>query len=217
LAVAGGRVFVRDDPDHGLDLKDVVLGYVYPDGEAIGGQVIGRGNYIARGLTDIDAETGAGNPALEWTIGVEAVEIEVDLRDGIYEVLKAVCAMDVGKVINPDLARGQVVGGMAMSLGFATSEGFTFDSRGRVTNTMLRDFKLLRYGQHPAYDVAFVETPQCDGPYGARGLGEQGVLGVPSAMANAVSRAIGKSVNRLPITPEVIWTVLHHDDKGGDA
>ncbi len=217
LAVAGGRVYVRGDPARGLDLREVVLGYVYPTGEAIGGQVIGRGNYIARGLTDIDADTGEGHPALEWTIGAEAVEVEVDLRDGSLEILKAVCAMDVGMLINPALARGQVVGGMAMSLGVATTEGFIFDGQGRVANGILRDFKIPRYGEQPVYDLAFVTTPQGDGPYGARGLGEQGVLGIPSAVANAVSRAIGRPVNRLPITPERIWEILHEAPEGGDA
>jgi CO/xanthine dehydrogenase Mo-binding subunit len=216
LEVAEGRVFIRDDPHRGLALRDVVLGYVYSDGQAIGGQVIGRGNYIARGLTDIDAEAGSGNPALEWTIGAQAVEVEVDLADGAFEILKAVCAMDVGRVVNPALARGQIVGGMAMSLGFATTEGFVFNSRGGVENAVLRDFKILRYGEQPEYDVAFVETPQGDGPYGARGLGEQEVLGIPGALANALSRAVGRPINHLPITPERIWEILHDEGEGGD-
>jgi CO/xanthine dehydrogenase Mo-binding subunit len=124
--------------------------------------------------------------------------------------------MDVGEVINPALARAQVVGGMAMSLGFSTTEGYVFDRRGRVENAVLRDFKIPRYGEHPVYDVDFVRTPQGDGPYGARGLGEQGVLGIPGAFANAVSRAIGRPVNRLPITPERIWSTLHEDTEGGE-
>jgi len=65
LEVLGGRVYLRDDPDRGLDLSDVVLGYQYPDGSSIGGQVIGRGKYISRGLTgarsgDRRRYTGAG-------------------------------------------------------------------------------------------------------------------------------------------------------------
>ena len=186
----------------------MVLGYQYADGKSIGGQVIGRGNYIAPGLTGIDAETGEGNPALEWTLGAEAVEVEVDLTDGSFKVLKAVCAMDVGKVINPRLARGNVVGAMAMALGFATTEGFIFDEEARALNYQIRDFKIPRLGEEPEYDVSFVETPQEDGPYGARGLGEQGVLGIPGAVANAISRAIGKPVNSLPITPERVWRTL---------
>ncbi len=208
LEVAGGRVYVRDDPGRGLPLSKVVLGYQYPDGKSIGGQVIGRGNYIAHALTGIDAETGEGNPALEWTLGAEAVEVEVDLTDGSFQVLKAVCAMDVGKVINPQLARGNVVGAMAMALGFATTEGFVFDEEACPLNFQLRDFKVPRFGEEPEYDVSFVETPQADGPFGARGLGEQGVLGIPGAVANAIARAIGRPINSLPITPERIWGAI---------
>ena len=205
LEVAGGRVFLRDDPAHGLDLAQVVLGYVYENGNAIGGPIIGRGKYIARHLTHIDPHTGKGRPGLEWTLGAQGVEVEVDLRDGSYRVLKAVCAMDVGKVINPALARGQVVGAMAMGIGYTTREGFEFDSRGRVLNHALRDYKLMRYGEDPEYVVSFVETPQGDGPFGARGLGEQGIIGMPGALAAAFSRAVGAHIDVLPITPEVLW------------
>ncbi|HET7838452.1 MAG TPA: xanthine dehydrogenase family protein, partial [Rectinemataceae bacterium] len=58
LEVGGGRVYLRDDPERGLGLEKVVLGYSYPDGSSIGGPVIGRGHYIARGLTNLDPETG---------------------------------------------------------------------------------------------------------------------------------------------------------------
>jgi CO/xanthine dehydrogenase Mo-binding subunit len=155
-------------------------------------------------------DTGEGRPGLEWTIGAEAVEVEVDLRDGSYRVHKSVCAMDVGKVINPALARGQIVGAMAMGIGYTTREAFDFDSRGRVLNNKLRDFKILRYGEQPEYVVEFVETPQQDGPFGARGLGEQGIIGMPGALASAFSRAVGSQLTKLPITPEYLWSA------GGD-
>jgi len=205
LDISGGRVFIRDDPDQGLPLEKIVLGYVYENGNAIGGPVIGRGSYIARHLTSLDPETGAGRPGLEWTLGAEGVVMETDLRDGSYRVLKAACCMDVGRVINPDLARGQVVGAMAMGIGYATREGFTFDSRERVTNGNLRDYKLLRFGEESEYFVDFIETPQGDGPYGARGLGEQGIIGMPDAVAQALSLACGVHLDSLPITGETVW------------
>jgi CO/xanthine dehydrogenase Mo-binding subunit len=217
LAVSGGRVFLRDDPEKGLSLSEVVLGYVYPDGTAIGGPVIGRGKYIARHLSNLDPETGAGRPGLEWTLGAEAVEIELDRRDGSFRVLKSVCSMDVGRVINPDLARGQVVGAMAMGIGYSIRDGFLFDSRERVLNGKLRDYKVMRYGEEPEYVVDFVESPQGDGPFGARGLGEQGILGMPGALASAASRAVGRQVNRLPITPEYLWTVMQDGDADVNA
>jgi CO/xanthine dehydrogenase Mo-binding subunit len=208
LEVAAGRVFVAGDPDMGLAFPDVVCGYSYRDGNSIGGPVIGRGRYIAEGLTGIDPETGEGRPGIEWTLGCEGVEAEVDLREGSYRVIRVACCMDVGGVINPALARGQIVGAIGMGLGFAGGEAFSFDERSRLLNGVLRDFKIPRYGDHPEYIVDFLETPQRDGPYGARGLGEQGILGVPGALAGALSRAIGKPLNHLPLTAEVLWRAL---------
>jgi CO/xanthine dehydrogenase Mo-binding subunit len=208
LVVKNERIYVNDDPDHGLNISEVGLGYVYPNGNAIVGQIIGKGRYIAKELTDIDPETGQGHPDLEWTLGAEGVEVEVDLRTGQYKLLQAVCCIDVGKVINPDIARGQIVGGMNMGIGYSIYEGFKFNSRGQVTNDSLRDFKIMRLSHAPKYQVKFLETAQQDGPFGARGLGEQSVIGMPGAISNALSRAIGKSINTLPITGESIWHKL---------
>ncbi|MDF1568994.1 MAG: molybdopterin-dependent oxidoreductase [Spirochaetaceae bacterium] len=133
------------------------------------------------------------------------MEVEVDLRDGSFHVIRSVCAMDVGKVINPALARGQIVGAMAMGIGYTTREAFLFDKRERVVNASLRDYKLLRYGEHPEYIVEFIETPHGDGPFGARELGEQGIIGMPGTLSAAFSRAVGSPINRLPITPESLW------------
>ena len=205
LHVAEDRVFISDLPHIGLFLHEVVLGYVYPNGNAIEGQVIGKGRYIARGLTDINKETGIGQPALEWTLGAEGVEVELDLRDYSYKVIKAVAVLDVGKVINPLMARGQIVGAMSMGLSFSRDEAFYYNSRGQVVNNSLRNFKIMRYGEEPEYLVDFVETPQKDGPYGARGLGEQGIIGIPAALINALSRALGLQLKTLPLTPETLW------------
>lgn len=205
LDLKDGKVFVIGAEHKYLELKDIVLGYVYPNGNAIGGPIIGRGKYISRFLTDIDKETGKGEPSLEYTMGAEAVEVEVNLRDGNYKILKAVCVIDAGKVINKKLAKNQFIGGIEMAIGFTTTEGFVFDSRERVLNYTLRDFKIPRFGEHPEYLIDFVETPQHDGPYGARGIGEEAILGIPGALSNAISRAIGKEIKRLPITFERVF------------
>jgi CO/xanthine dehydrogenase Mo-binding subunit len=212
LEVSGGRVFLPDEPEIGLELSKVALGYVYENGHAVGGQVIGRGRYIARRLTEIDPETGQGHPALEWTLGAQAVEVELDLRDGSFEVISAASVLDVGKLINPAIARGQLAGAIQMALGFATSEGFSFNDRGQVVNGSLRTYKLPRIGSDPKYYIDFVETPQKDGPYGMRGMGEQGVIGIPAALANAVSRAIGKPINKLPVTAERTWRIMRGEE-----
>ena len=94
---------------------------------------------------------------------------------------------------------------MGMGIGYALCEGYVFDARGTVQNGSLRDYKILRYGEDPEYFVDFVETPQADGPYGLRGLGEQGIVGMPGCLSQAVSLAIGAPMNQLPMTAETIW------------
>ena len=212
LKVANEKVFIADEPEISLDVKDVCLGYVYDNGNAVGGQVIGRGNYISRRLSSIDPETGEGRPDLEWTMGAQAVEIEMNLTDYTYKIVNAASTMDVGHVINPDLARGQVAGAMVMGLSFARNEGFVFNSQELVQNNVLRDYKIIRYGEHPNFHIDFVETPQGDGPFGARGLGEQGIIGMPGSLANAVSRAVGKEINELPLLPELIYKYVKEGD-----
>ncbi|MBM7561702.1 xanthine dehydrogenase family protein molybdopterin-binding subunit [Fusibacter tunisiensis] len=212
LVYEAGQIFVSDDPTLSVSFAEVVLGYVYPNGNAVYGQVIGKGRYIAKHLTDVDQETGKGHPDLEWTLGAEGVEVLLNVNTGRYKITKAVCCMDVGKVVNPELARGQVVGGMAMGIGYTIMEGFKFNTRGQVTNGVLRDYKIMRYDDAPEYSVEFLETPQQDGPYGARGLGEQSVIGMPGAISNALSRAAKVSLNTIPMTPELIWKQMQ---KGG--
>jgi len=97
---------------------------------------------------------------------------------------------------------------MGMGMGYATREAFTFDSQEGVQNGSLRDYKVLRYGEEPEYFVDFVETPQGDGPFGARGLGEQGIIGMPGALAQAASLAAGIQLCELPLTPEYLWNKL---------
>jgi CO/xanthine dehydrogenase Mo-binding subunit len=205
LDYASGKVFRKDDPEQVLSYGQLANGYVYPNGNAIEGQIIGTGRYISPNLTDINQETGQGHPDLEWTMGAQGVVIEVDRKTGQYRIAKAITAMDVGKVINPFLARGQTTGGMAMGIGYATMEGFKFNKREQVLNQKLRDFKIMRYQDAPEYIVEFVESPQYDGPFGARGLGEQSVIGMPGAVANALTRAVNGNLNTLPITAEKVW------------
>ncbi len=205
LEVADSRVYLRDDPAVGLYFKDLVYGYQYPDGHSIGGQIIGKGNYILRRLTRLDPETGEGRPGPEWTVGAYGVEVEFDRRDYTYRLIKAASVIDVGTVINEKMALGQVMGAMSIGLAFAGRETFYFDDLGRVLNPQLRTYRPLHFPEKPEYLVEFVYTKQIDAPYGARGLGEHGLLGMPGALGNALSAAAGISIRHLPLTPELIW------------
>lgn len=205
LEVGGGRVFLKPSPEYGVQIKDIAIGYKFPNGHAIEGQVVGHGKYIQRHLTPMDKETGFGKPGPWWSLGAQAVEVEWNQRDFTYKILKAVTVLDGGTIINPATAIQQMRGGMYLGLSFSSHESFIFDENGIVQNPQLRSYQIMRFGEQPEYYVDFIESPTIDGPYGARGIGEYGVIGMPAALANGLSAAAKTDLNHLPLIPELIW------------
>jgi CO/xanthine dehydrogenase Mo-binding subunit len=214
LDVDDGRVFVKGDKATGLDYKNVIMGYMFPNGNSIGGPVIGRGSYVAEGLTNLDLETGQGLPALCWTYGAHAVEIEVDTRTGEIEVTQLVSAFDVGRIINEALCRGQVIGGGVQGVGTALIEQYVYDGEGHLLSDSLTDYKIptVRDVPHEMKQI-FVETPHDKGPLGARGVAEHPMISVPPAIANALFNGTGKRIKALPLSPENVFLALHEDSK----
>ncbi len=188
-----------------IPIGDLSNGYTFPDGRSVGGMVIGRGSYTIEDVTPLDPETGKGTPGPEWTVAAQGVEIEYHPADLTFRVLRAFSVIDCGKVIHPDLALGQVKGAMSMGLSLASREGFVYNSQGSVTNPQFRVYPIYRYGDQPEYHVAFLETPDERAPWGLRGLGEHGLIGMPAALANALSNALGIEVNHMPMTSELLW------------
>ncbi len=199
------KVYLKSDPQIYLFFQDIVHGYQYPNGNSIEGQILGRGSYIMSHLSHLDQATGKGKTGPYWTLGAQAVEIEYDSLQHTYRILKAATVVDAGKVLNPKTTKGLLMGGMCMGLGLGTSESFCYDLNGIIKNTSFRTYKMLRYGETPDYLIDFVETPQIDAPFGARGLAEHGIIGIPGALANAISLAAQIDIIELPITPELIW------------
>lgn len=211
LDVGNGLVFLKDSPEFNVKLKDIAVGYKYPSGNSVGGLVVGSGSHIVRHLTPLDPETGFGKPGPQWGVGAQAVEVEYDLINMTYKIVKAVTVLDAGKIINPKAALGQMRGGMYMGLSWASRETFHYDEDGQVLNNQFRTYDTLRASEIPEYIVDFVETPLVDGPFGARGMGEYGVIGMAGALANSLSTASNEKLNNLPLTPELIWQT-----KGGE-
>jgi CO/xanthine dehydrogenase Mo-binding subunit len=99
------------------------------------------------------------------------------------------------------------MGGMNMGLGVASREAIHYDDQGRFLSDQFRSYRVMRVGeQAEEYLVEFIETPQMDSPFGARPIGEHGVLAIGAALANALSVAAEVPLNTLPITPEQIWS-----------
>jgi len=209
LVLENGMVFPVGESEKGISLQEFAMGYTYPNGTAIGGPVIGHGSYVPRALTYLDPETGQGFPALDWTFGAQAVEVEVDVETGVVKILKVASAFDIGKTINPLLVRGQVYGGMLQSLGIGLMEGYVYNKEGAMLNSNFTDYKIARASDMPPeHIVTLIENPQSDGPYGARGIGELTMLSIPPAVANAISNATGVEIFNLPMTPERVWAAI---------
>lgn len=205
LQHGGGYIYHVHNPERRIAYKAMALGYVYPNGNGIGGPLISHGTYIADGLTNLDHETGQGNPALVWTYGAHAVELEVDVETGDITIIKIASAFDVGQVINEKLIYGQICGGVLQGLGSAILEGYKFSPDNRLLNNSFTDNKIPTMKDIPFELVSiFIENPQNNGPFGARGVGEHPMISVPSAVGNAVYDALGINFHKLPLSPEKI-------------
>jgi CO/xanthine dehydrogenase Mo-binding subunit len=203
------RVFVAHRPEESVTFAELSIGYAFPNGNGVGGPLVGVGRYIAQGLTNLDKETGQGLPALDWTYGAHGVVVDVDPDTGEFDVLAISSAYDVGRVVNPGLVRGQAIGGMVQGLGTALCEGYIYDQQGRLLNPSFTDNKIPTARDLPArVDTAVVETAQLDGPYGARGVGEHPMISVAPAIGNAIQQATGAELLHMPMRFEDVWRAL---------
>jgi xanthine dehydrogenase molybdenum-binding subunit len=140
------------------------------------------------------------------------VEVEVDTWTGQIRTVKAVSGSDCGTVVNPDLAAGQLEGGLSKGLGYALIEDNEWDASGQLLSKgYWVDGKTPGITESPLLEdlgIHFADTYEPTGPLGAKGLGEAAMNPVAAAYANAIYDAIGVRFHELPITPEKIMAAL---------
>jgi CO/xanthine dehydrogenase Mo-binding subunit len=181
-----------------------------------------RAKYGARGATVTTAEnftswwhpydkaTGQSEKVTEhWFAGAVGVRIAVDTRTGRIRTQHLAVAGDVGRAINPTLVEQQLTGSAIMGLGHTLFDQLVFD-QGQMINATLLDYQLPSIKDVPErLTPIIVESAHKDGPFGAKGVGETGILPIAPAFANAVRDACDVRITELPLTPE---RVLHHLD-----
>jgi xanthine dehydrogenase YagR molybdenum-binding subunit len=148
---------------------------------------------------------GAGKPKeSRHSYGAHFIEVTWQEEIARLRVSRVVTVIDAGKILNPKAGRNQVEGSIAMGIGMALFEGARYDPElGAPLNSNLADYIVPVNLDVPALDVHFLEMPNTDlNSYGARGIGEIGMAGVASAIANAVYHATGKRIRKLPIRIE---------------
>jgi carbon-monoxide dehydrogenase large subunit len=204
-----GKLFVRGSRRAPLPLEKVCHGYVFPDGHVVGGPVVVAGHFMPR-ATWPDPKSGQGELATSWTLGCQGAEVEVDLRTGEVTLLRFSTAIDVGRVVNPDGARGQVLGAVVYALGGALTERVIHGAQGEIRNPTMTDYKVPTPEDVAGIDfrVHLLETPVPGDPIGSRCLAEHGSVAVAPAIANAVADATGLDFFDLPLSAERLFLAL---------
>ncbi len=209
LEYDGEYVYDRSYPDVRVAVKDICRGYVKPDGTTIGEIVNVTSYFRLPGVQNPDPETGMGRTGGSYTMGVQGVKLRINKHTGEIKVDHVATSIDVGKVIYPKGAEGQVLGGVVQGLGEALFEQIRFKENGVLENPNLIKYKIPRLEDIPdKFTIKFVETPDAIGPYGARGLGEHPVIGVPPAVVNAIYNAIGYDFYEVPVTSDMVKKAL---------
>jgi CO/xanthine dehydrogenase Mo-binding subunit len=210
LDIKDGKV-VSYRSEEELPLQSMVIyGLPNPNFEGWkGGPIVGQGRFMPTYVTNLDFETGQGTRAVvHYTVGAQAVDLEVDTETGQVEVIKIASAYDVGKAINPDLIMTQIEGGAVHGMSSAF-EGLKFDEQGQPLNPNMVDYRIATAMEIP-HEIHgdFVETPLEDGPWGARGVGEHVMVPTAPAIANALYNALGIRFDDLPLSAEKIFMAL---------
>ncbi|KXG75094.1 xanthine dehydrogenase family protein molybdopterin-binding subunit [Thermotalea metallivorans] len=207
---------------HGLAVEDrQVYLKAYPKKRVHFRELVGEepirveASFVAQ-TTPVDEETGAGAPYWPYTFCCYGVEVEVDTETGIVEVVRGVCAQDVGRAINPELIEGQIDGGFAMGLGYGLMEDLHL-VQGEIKHNRFANYLIPTALDMPELEKMIIEDPESTGPFGAKGIGEPVMIPVAPAILNAIYDAIGIRFYEIPVTPEKILAAIRKRKKEGNC
>ena len=147
---------------------------------------------------------GQGNAHVSFAFAAHRAVVDVDEELGLVRVVEIATSQDVGRILNPVQARGQIEGGIAQGLGLALLEELVLNN-GKIANANFTDYLLPTAMDTPPIKIAsLIEQPEPGAPFGAKGIGEPPVISSTPAIISAVRNATGKKLNRVPIKPEDI-------------
>ncbi len=216
LAFAGRRVFDVEDPGRGLTFQEACV-----EAETRFGTLGTVGSYTPP-ASPARFKGGGVGPSPTYSYSAAVVEVEVDPATGWLWVPRLWIAHDIGRALNPVLARGQVEGSVYMGLGEALMEEQVFRRLPpkRSPAAVHKVPSLLEYKSPTSLDMPemvtyLVEDPDPQGPFGAKEVGQGPLLPIMPAVANAVFDAVGVRVDETPITPEKVLAALEDKRKGG--
>jgi aerobic carbon-monoxide dehydrogenase large subunit len=201
LEMRDGRVDIAGAPGSGVTLRAVaeavsgVPGYALPAGFDPG--LESMQNFIPSGLT--------------YGMGCHAIEAEVDIETCAVRILRYVVVNDSGRVINPMIVEGQIVGGVAHGIGNALFEWMGYDGEAQPVTTTFADYLLPGSTDVPNVEVMLAEFPSPLNPLGVKGVGESGCVPAAGAIISAVENALepfGVKIDEYPVTPARLHSLL---------
>jgi xanthine dehydrogenase molybdenum-binding subunit len=202
LEINDRRVYSKASPDKALDVGKVLRNAHF---RQHGEMLIAEAFYDPP--TEMQDHEHRGNISVTYGFGTQGAEVEVDMETGKVRIIKMVVTNDVGRAINPLLLEGQIEGGLSMGVGYALMEKLIVE-KGEVKNANFLDYMLPTVRDMPPVEIVLVETDDPAGPFGAKGIGESGVIPTAAAIANAVSDALGFHIFELPLLPEMVLNAI---------
>lgn len=204
LSMVGTTIDIRD----GATRRKIDLSALPPDG--YGYALTAEESYDPP--TSALDDNGQGKPYALYGYGAQMVELAVDPKLGTVRLLKITAAHDVGRVINPQLATGQIEGGIAQGIGLALMEEYL---PGRTEN--LHDYLIPTMGDVPPIESLLIQIPDPEGPFGAKGLGEHVLIPTAPAILNAIRHATGAVMDRVPALPHRVLSAIAASQDFGPA
>jgi carbon-monoxide dehydrogenase large subunit len=220
LAAKDGKIYVKNKPEKSVSIADAAYkAQLFRNELPIGTQpepLIGIATYDpptshgAGGAFSLDDHCGA--TSMGYGCGTNIAVVEVDPRTGLVRILDYAIAQDVGRPINPEIVKGQLLGGVVQGLGYGLSEEILYGEKGDFLNASFLEYKIFSAADTPKLDVmnkvVLVETFEPSTSHGQKGVGEMGRNNAAAALANAVSDALGLRITEIPVTPERILRIL---------
>jgi CO/xanthine dehydrogenase Mo-binding subunit len=202
IVLADGKAFVKGSLEPNVPHAQLVAAAA-----AAGTSLTNLGSLIIDEDPYPGEETAHNTGWLDYTFGGMAAEVAVDPETGEVTILGLGLSHDVGTAVNPQIVTRQCEGGIVQGMGLALLEDCCVKG-GRSEAHDFATYLIPTSMDIPSIDIEILESGEGEGPFGARGIGEPPHNITPSAIANAVSRAIGTQVTSLPITPEKVLIAL---------
>lgn len=201
LQLSQGRVHLKGVPDHGKSLAEIARALAGAPGFALPGNLppglFANSDYMANGLT--------------YTNGSHICEVEVEPATGTVRILRYVVMHDCGRMINPMMVEGQIIGGLVHGIGATLFEWMRYDAQGQPLSVTYADYLLPTSDVVPRIEIHHMESPTPLNPLGVKGAAESGTIGAPAVIVSAIEDALRPfdiKITELPVTPARLRKLL---------